>query len=149
MQKEIDTTETCCECNEPATTVAEHSKTKEVGKYCDKHAREAVDARNPEYHVSCPNCGCDFGVNWWKLYISMSSWFYSKGKWMFRVTNENTEDTFLITDDMEEAVQRAKEIALWSPGDLVTVESEEGFGIRQFWLDSDGVVSEIICEWPK
>lgn len=54
---------TCCECDQPATTVAEHSGTKELGKYCDKHARKAVDFHNPEYHVSCPNCGCDFGVN--------------------------------------------------------------------------------------
>lgn len=66
---------------------------------------------------------------------------------MFRVTNENTEDTFLITEDIDEAVMKAKEIALAGDiGDLVLVESQEGFGVRQFVLDPDGTVSEIICD---
>jgi len=53
----------------------------------------------------------------------------------FYVTNESTEDTFGATDDLEEAVRIAKQVARnRQPGDLVLVESCEGRGVRQFVL---------------
>jgi hypothetical protein len=61
----------------------------------------------------------------------------------YYVTNERTEDTFCATDDLQEAIQKAKEIARsGQAGDLVLVESSEGKGVRQFVLKPDGTVSE-------
>lgn len=31
--------------------------------YCEKHAKEVSESKNPEYVVDCPACGCSFGVN--------------------------------------------------------------------------------------
>lgn len=31
--------------------------------YCKAHAGVVCDEQSPEYHDSCPNCGCLFGVN--------------------------------------------------------------------------------------
>lgn len=60
----------------------------------------------------------------------------------FHVTNESTEDTFGVTDDIEEAVRIAKDVAAaGKPGDLVLIESE-GKGVRQFVLAEDGHVAE-------
>jgi hypothetical protein len=60
----------------------------------------------------------------------------------FYVTNESTEDTFGATDDLEEAIRIAKEVARSGPaGDLVLVESG-GRGVRQFVLTTDGTVRE-------
>ncbi len=51
------------DCNEPATAIADDSEKRQVGFYCDAHAEKVADYNSPEYHVSCPNCGCYFGVN--------------------------------------------------------------------------------------
>ena len=60
----------------------------------------------------------------------------------FYVTNESTEDTFGATDDLQEAIRIAKEVAgAGQAGDLVLVESE-GRGVRQFVLTEDGIVAE-------
>jgi len=60
----------------------------------------------------------------------------------FYVTNESTEDTFGITEDLQEAIRIAKEVAQAGPaGDLVLVESE-GKGVKQFVLTTDGTVEE-------
>ena len=60
----------------------------------------------------------------------------------FYVTNESTEDTFCATDDIQEAIRIAKEVAVaGQAGDLVLVESE-GKGVRQFVLTEDGKVAE-------
>lgn len=34
-----------------------------IGSYCELHAHMVEDEGRPEYTVSCPNCGCGFGVN--------------------------------------------------------------------------------------
>lgn len=61
----------------------------------------------------------------------------------FYVTNEGTEDTFGATDDLQEAIRIAREVAKnGQAGDLVLVESSEGKGVRQFVLTPDGTVAE-------
>ena len=61
----------------------------------------------------------------------------------FYVTNESTEDTFSATDDLQEAIRIAREVARnGQAGDLVLVESSEGKGVRQFVLTPDGTVAE-------
>jgi hypothetical protein len=61
----------------------------------------------------------------------------------FYVTNESTEDTFGASDDLEEAVRIAKQVARnGQAGDLVLVESSEGKGVRQFVLTPDGTIAE-------
>jgi hypothetical protein len=61
----------------------------------------------------------------------------------FYVTNESTEDTFSATDNLQEAINVAQEVAKnGQVGDLVLVESSEGKGIKQFMRRSDGVVEE-------
>jgi hypothetical protein len=61
----------------------------------------------------------------------------------FYVTNESTEDTYGATDDLQEAIRIAKEVARnGQAGDLVLVESSEGKGVKQFVLTPDGRISE-------
>ena len=61
----------------------------------------------------------------------------------FYVTNESTEDTFGVTDDLQEAIRIAKEVARnGQAGDLVLVESSDGKAVRQFVLTPDGTVAE-------
>ncbi len=61
----------------------------------------------------------------------------------FYVTNESTEDTFGYTDDLQEAIQIAIDVArTGAVGDLVLVESRAGKGVKQFVLTSEGVVDE-------
>ena len=61
----------------------------------------------------------------------------------FYVTNESTEDTFAATDDLQEAIRIAKEVArTGQAGDLVLVESTEGKGVRQFVLTPEGTIAE-------
>ncbi len=56
------------DCTEPGTELArgrdyfDEPGHKEVGFFCEKHAKIVVEEGNPEYHVCCPNCGCEFGV---------------------------------------------------------------------------------------
>lgn len=60
----------------------------------------------------------------------------------FYVTNESSEDTFGATDDLQEAIRIAKEVAgAGQAGDLVLVESE-GKGVRQFVLTKNGIIAE-------
>jgi hypothetical protein len=61
----------------------------------------------------------------------------------YYVTNESTEDTFGATDDLQEAVRTAREVARsGQAGDLVLVESSEGKGVRQFVLTPDKTIAE-------
>jgi hypothetical protein len=61
----------------------------------------------------------------------------------YYVTNESTEDTYVATDDLQEAIRMAKEVAkTGQAGDLVLVESSEGRGVKQFVLKPDGTVAE-------
>ena len=61
----------------------------------------------------------------------------------FYVTNESTEDTFGETDDLQEAINIAQEVAKnGQAGDLVLVESSEGKGVKQFVRRPDGIIEE-------
>ena len=61
----------------------------------------------------------------------------------FYVTNESTEDTFGATDDLQEAILIAREVArTGQAGDLVLVESSEGKGVKQFMLTPEGTIAE-------
>jgi hypothetical protein len=61
----------------------------------------------------------------------------------FYVTNESTEDTFGATDDLQEAIRIAKDVArTGQAGDLVLVESSEGKGVKQFMLTPEGTIAE-------
>ena len=61
----------------------------------------------------------------------------------FYITNESTEDSFGPTDDLEEAIRIAKEVAKsGQAGDLVLVESSEGKGVKQFVLTPEGTIAE-------
>jgi hypothetical protein len=60
----------------------------------------------------------------------------------FYITNESTEDTFNSTDNLEDAIRIAREVARQGQaGDPVSVE-REGRTIRQFILMPDGTVAE-------
>jgi hypothetical protein len=60
----------------------------------------------------------------------------------FYITNESTEDTFDSTDNLEDAVRIAREVARQGrAGDPVCVE-REGKTVRQFVLLPDGTVAE-------
>jgi hypothetical protein len=61
----------------------------------------------------------------------------------FHVATESTEDTFgATTDDLQEAIRIAKEVARSGQvGDLVLVESNDK-GIKQFTLTKDGIIAE-------
>lgn len=60
----------------------------------------------------------------------------------FYVTNESTEDTFASTDNLQDAIRIAKEVAQQGQaGDPVCIECE-GKSIRQFLLMPDGKVAE-------
>jgi hypothetical protein len=61
----------------------------------------------------------------------------------FYITNESTEDTLASTDNLQDAVRIAREIAQQGEaGDPVCIE-REGKAIRQFVLLSDGTVAEL------
>lgn len=48
-------------CGEPFFSLAS-GKDKKVAGYCKQHAELVADDSCPEYIVTCPNCGCQFGV---------------------------------------------------------------------------------------
>ncbi|HEV3258386.1 MAG TPA: hypothetical protein VG013_16015 [Gemmataceae bacterium] len=60
----------------------------------------------------------------------------------FYITNESTEDTFASTDNLQDAIRIAREVAQQGQaGDPVSVE-RDGKTIRQFVLMPDGTVAE-------
>ena len=60
----------------------------------------------------------------------------------FYITDENSEDTFDCTDNLEDAIRIARDVAQRGPtGDLVSVE-ENGMTVKQFVLMPDGQVAE-------
>jgi hypothetical protein len=60
----------------------------------------------------------------------------------FYITDENSEDTFDCTDDLQDAIRIAREVAQQGQaGDLVSVE-HDGMTVRQFVLMPDGQVAE-------
>ena len=60
----------------------------------------------------------------------------------FHITCENTEDTFDATDNLEDAIRIAREVAKRElTGDPVCIE-HKGKNIRQFVLMPNGTVAE-------
>ena len=62
-------------CDKPATHIASGRATRmgpewyenqghpTLALYCEAHGEKVADEGAPEYHTTCPNCGCYFGVN--------------------------------------------------------------------------------------
>jgi hypothetical protein len=60
----------------------------------------------------------------------------------FYITSENTEDTFDATDNLQDAIRIAREVAQRGPaGDTVCIE-HRGKNVRQFVLLPNGEVAE-------
>ena len=51
------------EAVQQATGNRDFEKSVTVKWYCEEHAYLVADKDSPEYHTTCPNCGCRFGVN--------------------------------------------------------------------------------------
>lgn len=61
----------------------------------------------------------------------------------FHIVNESTEDTLEITDNLQDAIRVARELArLGKVGDPVSILESGGKGVRQFVLMPDGAVAE-------
>lgn len=61
----------------------------------------------------------------------------------FYIVNESTEDTFESTEDLQDAIRAAREVARQGQaGDLVSLLESGGKAIRQFVLMPDGTVVE-------
>jgi hypothetical protein len=61
----------------------------------------------------------------------------------FYVVNESTEDTFESTDNLEDAIRVAREVARQGlAGGLVSVLENGGMAVRQFVRMPDGTVAE-------
>ncbi len=62
----------------------------------------------------------------------------------FYVINENTEDTFATTDNLQDAIRVAREVSRQGQaGDLVSVLESGGKAVKQFVLMPDGTVTEL------
>jgi hypothetical protein len=60
----------------------------------------------------------------------------------FHITNENTEDTFDSTDNLQDAIRIARGVAQQGPaGELICIE-HNGKNIRQFVPLANGEVAE-------
>ncbi|HMF10747.1 MAG TPA: hypothetical protein VKE94_00525 [Gemmataceae bacterium] len=61
----------------------------------------------------------------------------------FYVINESTEDTFESTEDLQDAIRVAREVAKQGQaGDPVSILESGGKAVRQFVLMPDGTVAE-------
>jgi hypothetical protein len=61
----------------------------------------------------------------------------------FYITDENSEDTFDCTDNLQDAIRIARDVAQHGQaGDLVSVEYD-GMTVRQFVLMPAGQVAEV------
>lgn len=61
----------------------------------------------------------------------------------FLVINESTEDTFESTEDLQDAIRVAREVAKQGQaGDPVSILESGGKAVRQFVLMPDGTVAE-------
>jgi hypothetical protein len=61
----------------------------------------------------------------------------------FYITDENSEDTFDCTDNLQDAIRIARDVAQHGQaGDLVSVE-HDGLTVRQFVLMPAGQVTEV------
>lgn len=50
-------------CMRKATRIVYSKKQRAVLLCCDTHSDEILDEDCPEYHQTCPNCGCEIPVN--------------------------------------------------------------------------------------
>ena len=67
----------------------------------------------------------------------------------FHIVNESTEDMFEGTDNLQEAILMAQEVARQGhAGDPVSILESGGKAVRQFVLMPDGTVAEqaIACQ---
>jgi hypothetical protein len=61
----------------------------------------------------------------------------------FYIINESTEDTFESTDNLQDAIRVAREVAKQGQaGDPISILESGGKAVRQFLLMSDGMVAE-------
>jgi hypothetical protein len=61
----------------------------------------------------------------------------------FYIVNESTEDSFESTDQLQDAIRIAREVARQGQaGDLVSILESGGKAVRQFVLMPDGTVAE-------
>ena len=61
----------------------------------------------------------------------------------FYITNESTEDTLAFTDDLQDAIRMAREVArLGQAGDPVSILESGGNAVQQFVLMPDGTIAE-------
>ena len=61
----------------------------------------------------------------------------------FYIINESTEDTFESTDNLQNAIRVAREVAKQGQaGDPVSILESGGNAVRQFVLMPDGTVAE-------
>ena len=61
----------------------------------------------------------------------------------FYIINESTEDTFESTDNLQDAIRMAREVASQGQaGDPVSILESGGKAVRQFVLMPDGTVAE-------
>ena len=61
----------------------------------------------------------------------------------FYIVNESTEDTFESSDNLQEAICAAREVARQGQaGDPVSILESGGKAVRQFVLMPDGTVAE-------
>lgn len=61
----------------------------------------------------------------------------------FHVINESTEDTFESTENLQDAIRVAREVARQGQaGDPVSILESGGKAVRQFVLMPDGTVAE-------
>jgi hypothetical protein len=61
----------------------------------------------------------------------------------FYIINESTEDTLESTDNLQDAIRMAREVARQGhAGDLVSILESGGKAVRQFVLMPDGTVAE-------
>lgn len=61
----------------------------------------------------------------------------------FYIVNESTEDTFESTDNLQDAIRVAREVARQGQaGDPVSILESGGKAVRQFVLMPDGTVVE-------
>jgi hypothetical protein len=67
----------------------------------------------------------------------------------FYIINESTEDTFASTENLQDAIRVAREVARQGQtGDPVSILESGGKAVRQFVLMPDGTVTEQAIAHP-
>lgn len=67
----------------------------------------------------------------------------------FYIVNESTDDTLQATNELQDAIRVAREVAGQDPaGDLITILDSGGLAVRQFVRLVDGTVTEHTVAHP-